>query len=201
VIGMVIGAIGGIFGGVFGVVTILVLTFYLLIESRALFEAGLRLVDPARRPQVREAASRIVEKVSAWLLGQLMLAGIIGATTALGLGLLGVPYFWVLAILAAAGEFVPYVGPLLAAVPALVLAATVSWSLALWTGVFYLVQQQVENHVLVPKLMSQQVGLLAAVVVIAILVGGAAFGVSGAILALPTAAIIQVLVQETVAEP
>jgi predicted PurR-regulated permease PerM len=200
VVGAAVGTVWSVFGGIAGLVTILVLTFYFLVDARDLFDAGLRVVPRERRPQVRDVAERIVEKVSGWLLGQLMLAGIIGATTALGLGLIGVPYFWVLAIVAAVGEVIPYVGPLIAAVPGVAVAATQGWTIALWTGLFYLAQQQLENHVITPKLMSQQVGLIAAVVVLAIVVGGAAFGVAGAILALPTAGIIQVVVQEVLAD-
>src|SRR5262249_41448653 len=155
-----------------------------------------RLFPAERRPRVDDACRRVSSKVSAWLRGQILLGGIIGATAALGLFLLGVPYFYVLALIAGIGELVPMVGPLLAAIPAIAVALTVSPALALGVTVFYILQQQFENHVLVPKVMERQVGVNAAVVVIALLIGGSLLGIVGAILAVPTAAILQVLFEE-----
>jgi predicted PurR-regulated permease PerM len=185
---------------VFGLLTILILAFYFLVDSESLVRTFIRLFPPAERSRVADACSRVSTKVSAWLAGQLFLAAIIGATAALGLWLLGVPYFYVLALIAAVGEMVPVVGPLLAAIPAVAVALSVSPATALFTAVFFLVQQQVENHVLVPKVMERQVGVSAVVVIIALLIGGSLLGIVGAILAVPTAAILQVLFQELVPE-
>jgi len=152
------------------------------------------------RPRVKEAARKISTKVSAWLNGQLILAGTIGASAAVGLYLLGVPYFYVLALTAAFGEMIPVVGPILAAVPAVLIALTVSPKTALFVMIFFIVQQQVENHLLVPKVMERQVGVTAVTVIVALLIGGALLGITGAILAVPSAAILQVLVQELLDE-
>jgi predicted PurR-regulated permease PerM len=179
-----------------GVLTILILTFYFLVEAGDIFGLFLRLFPRERRPQAAAVLSEIGRKVSAWLGGQLLLGGIIGASAAVALGLLGVPYFYVLALIAGIGEMIPVVGPLLAAVPAVAVAWSVSGKLAIGVAIFYLVQQQVENHVLVPKLMERQLGVSAATVIIALLVGSALLGIVGALLAVPTAAIVQVLVQE-----
>jgi predicted PurR-regulated permease PerM len=200
VAGKAVAAASEVVGAVFAVVTVLVLSLYLLLDWAPLYRRVLSLVPRERRGQVREVSGRIVQKASDWLIGQAMLAGIIGATAALGLGLLGVPYFYVLAILAAFGEWIPYVGPLLTAIPAIGLAATESWSLALWTAVFFFAQQQLENHILVPRLMSRQMGLNAVVVLVALLIGGAWLGIVGVLLAVPTAAIAQVIVAELVEE-
>jgi predicted PurR-regulated permease PerM len=136
--------------------------------------------------------------VSAWLAGQLLLAVLIGTTAGLALWLLGVPYFYVLALIAGLGEMIPVVGPILSAIPAVGVALTVSPATALFVGIFFLVQQQIENHVLVPKIMERQVGVSAGIVIIALLVGGSLLGIVGAILAVPTAAILQVVFQELV---
>lgn len=197
-VGTVLGALWAVLGGVVGLLTLLILTFYLLIESEAILETFVRLFPRRRRPQVAKVSREITRKVSAWLGGQLVLAGIIGASAAIALGLMGVPYFYVLALIAAVGEMIPVVGPLLAAIPGIAVAWTVSGKLALMVGVFYLVQQQVENHLLVPKLMERQLGVSAATVIIALLIGSALLGIVGALLAVPTAAIVQVLVQELV---
>jgi predicted PurR-regulated permease PerM len=130
----------------------------------------------------------------------LLLAAIIGTTAAIALWLMGVPYFYVLALVAGVGEMIPVVGPLLAAIPAILVALTVSPTLALGVAVFYLLQQQFENHVLVPKVMERQVGVSATIVIIALLLGGSWLGIVGAILAVPTAAILQVIFEELVPE-
>jgi predicted PurR-regulated permease PerM len=198
-VGTVFSAVSGFIGGVFGVVTILILSFYLLIEANVLFDAFLRLVPRARRQQVAEASRQIAVKVSAWLIGQLLLGGIIGASAAIGLWAMGVPYFYVLALIAGIGELIPIIGPLLSAVPAVAVAFTESPRLGLMVIAFYFLQQQFENHILVPKVMERQVGVSASMVIIALLVGGSLLGIVGAILAVPTAAILQVIFLEITA--
>lgn len=200
-VGTVVGAVWGFVGGVFGLVTILVLGFYLLVESERIVSTFLRLFPRSERGRVENACRHIATRVSAWLGGQLLLAGIIGGTAALGLFLMGVPYFYVLALVAAIGEMIPVVGPILSAVPAVAVALTVSPTLALGVAVFFLVQQQFENHVLVPKIMERQVGVSPVVVIIALLIGGSLLGIMGAILAVPTAAILQVLFEELAPDP
>ena len=195
-VGTVLGAIWGVVGGLFGFVTILILAFYFLVDSRNIVRAFLRLFPYADRTRVEDACHRVVTKVSAWLGGQLLLGFIIGTTAAIGLGLMGVPYSMVLALIAGIGEMIPIVGPLLAAIPAVLVALSVSPTLALGVLVFFVVQQQFENHVLVPKVMERQVGVSAVIVIVALLIGGTLLGIMGAILAVPTAAILQVLFEE-----
>ncbi len=196
----VVVALSGFVGGVFGFLTILILAFYLLLDSRALFKHFIALFPRAERERVEDASRRISSKISAWLAGQLLLGAIIGTTAAIGLKLLNVPYFYVLALIAGLGEMIPVVGPILSAIPAVGVALTVSPLTALLVGIFFLVQQQVENHLLVPKIMERQVGVSAGMVIIALLIGGSLLGIVGAILAVPTAAILQVIVQELMAE-
>ena len=191
--------IRNVFGGVFGVITVLLLTFYMLVESREIFSFFVRLFPPKQRPRVAMISNTVTSKVSAWLGGQLLLSLIIGLTSAIGLWAIGVPYFYVLALISAIGEMIPMVGPILAAIPAILVAATVSPSLAIGVAIFFVVQQQLENTILVPKIMGRQVGLSAVTVIIALGMGGALLGVVGAILSVPTAAIVQVLFDELVA--
>jgi predicted PurR-regulated permease PerM len=192
----IVGTFGGLIGGAFGVVTILFLTFYLLVEEEVFFDAFVRLFPPGRRAQVREVSRQITYKVSRWLSGQLILAAFIGVTSAVGLGLIGIPYFYVLAVIAAVGELIPFLGPVLAAIPGIIVALTISWKLAIGVAIYYLAQQLFESNILVPKLMSHQVGLSAAGIIIALLIGFSLLGILGAILAVPTAAILQVVFQE-----
>lgn len=192
----IVGAISGFVGGVFGFLTILILAFYLLLDSRSLFRHFIALFPKGERERVEDASRRISSKVSAWLAGQLLLGAIIGTTAAIGLWLMGVPYFYVLAVIAAIGEMIPVVGPILAAIPAVAVALTVSPATALFVAIFFVVQQQIENHLLVPKIMERQVGMSPGFVIIALLIGGSLLGIVGAILAVPTAAIVQVVFQE-----
>lgn len=195
-VGTLAGAVFGFLGGLVGLLTILILTFYFLVEASNLRSSFLELFPKRQRPRIEKASREATVKISAWLNGQLLLGTIIGVTAAIGLWLMGVPYFYVLALIAGVGEMIPVVGPLIAAVPAVAIAATLSWQKALMVAVFFLAQQQLENHVLVPKIMERQVGISALAVILALLVGGSLLGVVGAILAIPTAAILQVVVRE-----
>jgi predicted PurR-regulated permease PerM len=199
-VGKVAGAVAGVAGGLFGIVTILILTFYMLIDSWNLRESFLRLFSRERRPRVDAAAREVMLKVSAWLGGQLLLAGVIGATSAIGLWAIGIPFFYVLALISAIGEMIPVVGPILSAIPAIAVAASVSIEKVLFVLIFFVLQQQLENHILVPKIMSRQVGVSAVTVIIALLIGGSLAGIPGAILAVPTAAILQVVAAEVLRE-
>ena len=137
-VGTVGRAVTGIAEAVFGFITILILTFYLLIDAEALFTAFARLFPRETRPRVVEVSRKITTKVSAWLNGQLILAGTIGSTAAIGLYLLGVPYFYVLALIAAIGEMVPVIGPVLSSVPAILAGLSVSPQTALFVALFWI---------------------------------------------------------------
>jgi predicted PurR-regulated permease PerM len=196
VVGTVLKTIWGVVGGLFGVVTVLVLTFYLLLGSESLTTTVLRLFPRDLRLEVAAAARRITFKVSAWLTGQLLLAAIVGSLVAVGLWAIGLPYFFVLALVAAVGEFIPYLGPFIAGTAAVAVALTVSPATALIVLGFFLLVQQLENNVLAPKIMERQVGVNPAIVIASLLIGFSLLGVLGAVLAIPTAAIIQVLLEE-----
>jgi predicted PurR-regulated permease PerM len=195
-VGTVFTAITGVLGGLFGLFTILVLTFYFLIEAGRLREVLLQLFPRRDRARVDAASRDITLKVSAWLGGQLLLGLTIGVTSAIGLWLMDIPFFYVLALISGIGEMIPVVGPILSAIPAVAVAATVSWNKVLLVIIFFVVQQQFENHVLVPKIMERQVGVSAVTVIVALLIGGNLLGIAGAILAVPTAAILQVVITE-----
>jgi len=195
-VGTVLGAVAGVAGGLFGLLTILILTFYILVEADSLRGAMLRLFPARARPRAAAASRAITVKVSAWLGGQLLLGAIIGGSSAIGLWLLGVPFFYVLALISGVGELIPVVGPILSALPAIAVAATVSIEKVLLVILFFVLQQQFENHLLVPKVMQRQVGISPVTVIVALLIGGKLLGIFGAILAVPTAAILQVLVAE-----
>jgi predicted PurR-regulated permease PerM len=199
-VGTVASAVRTVIATIITIITILILTFYLILESDALFGAFARLFPRPDRPRVKSAAMKISVKVGAWLSGQLILGGTIGLTAAIGLYFLGVPYFYVLSVLTGVGELIPIAGPVASAIPAILLALTVSPQTALFTMLFFVAQQQVESHVLVPKIMQRQVGVSPVFVIVALLIGASLLGIIGAILAVPTAAIVQVVVEEILDE-
>ena len=183
--------------GVLGtVLTILLLPFYLLLESATLHEWLLKVVKPQNRSRADRIVRAVTEKVAAWLFGQALLAGIIGVTATIGYWLMGVPYFSVLGLIAALGELIPVIGPILACIPAIILGWTVSPQTALIVVVYTTAQQVIENNFLVPRIMERQVGVSAVTIIIAMLVGTVLFGFVGAILAIPTAGIIQIMISE-----
>ncbi len=195
-VGTVLIALSTFAGGIFALVTVLILSFYFLIETQTMFGYLIRFVPVERRGDVSVAAREAVVKVSAWLRAQVLLAGVMGTFAAIGLAFLGVPYFYVVALVAAVGETIPIVGPVIGGVTAVAVALTVSPKLALTVGVYFLVLHQLEANILVPKIMERRVGVSPVAVMVALLVGGALWGVIGAILAIPTAAIISVIIED-----
>lgn len=196
IVAVVLSTAWGFVGGIFGLVSLLLLTFYFLVEARDIFSVFVRLFPAQHRARVEEVSGKAGDKISAWLGGQLLLGLIIGSLSALGFFVMGVPYFFVLGVIAGVGEMIPMVGPLLSAIPAVGVALTVSPALALGVAAYCLALQMVENNVLVPKVMGQTVGLSAVTVIVALAIGSELLGFVGALLAVPTAAIVQVLVEE-----
>ena len=199
-INTVFAAVWSVVGGVLGVVTILILSFYLMVEGQSLFDYLTRLVPKGSRGRVVSVGRESVRKVSAWLMAQLILAGVMGLFAAVGLGLLGVPYFYVVALIAAVGETIPIVGPIVAGISAVAIALSVSAKLALIVGAYFLVLHQLEANILVPKIMERRVGVSPVTVIVALLIGVELWGLLGAILAIPTAAILTVIVDELTSE-
>ncbi len=199
-VGTLLTAVWGVIGGVFGVVTILILSFYLLVEAPSMFEWVTRFLPDTSRTHVASVARESVRKVSAWLGAQFILAAVMGTFAAVGLELMGVPYFYVVALIAALGETIPIVGPVIGGISAVAVALTVSPRLALTVGVYFLVLHQLESNILVPKIMERRVGVSPVTVMVALLIGGSLWGLMGAILAIPTAAILSVIVEELSAD-
>jgi predicted PurR-regulated permease PerM len=196
----VAGAVWSVIGGVFGLISILILSFYLLVEAESLFNYVVGFVPDSRRRLAMTASRAAVVKVSAWLSAQFILAGVMGTFAAVGLGLLGEPYFYVVALIAAVGETIPVLGPVIGGISAVAVALSVSPKLALTVGVYFLILHQLEANILVPKIMEKRVGVSPVTVMVALLIGGSLWGVIGAILAIPTAAILSVIVDEVAAD-
>jgi predicted PurR-regulated permease PerM len=186
----------GLAGGLTGLLTVLILTFYILLDGPHLTTELARAVPPTHRARFTAVVRDVTGRVSAWLQGNLILGSIMGGVTAIAMGLLGEPFYYVVALLAAIGEFVPIAGPLLAGVFAVLLALTVSAKLAVWVGLVFLLLHELDTNVLVPRIMGRQVGLSSLTVFVAVLLGAEWFGLTGALLAIPTTAIVSAIVEE-----
>jgi predicted PurR-regulated permease PerM len=176
-------------------VTLLTLVFFWLTERARLQRYALAFVPFHRRAGVREAWNEVESRLGGWVRGQLFMMGSIGAATAVAYTLLGLPASLLLALVAAIAEVVPIIGPLLGAIPALLIASTVSPQTALLTLVVYLVLQFVEGNILVPMVMRNAVGLTPFLVLGSLLIGGAAGGILGALVAVPLVAAIEVVLE------
>lgn len=186
----VVGLVVGIFGGVISFIAVLVISFYLSVTKKGI-ESFLGSVVPEKyESYVIDLWKRSEKKVGLWLQGQLLLALIVGLVVYVGLSLIGIKFALILGLLAFMFEIVPVVGPVLAAIPAVLLAFLQEPMLGLWVLLFYVVVQQLENHVLVPIVMGRTVGLNPVVVIIAILVGGNLAGIAGMLLSVPVATVI-----------
>jgi predicted PurR-regulated permease PerM len=188
----------GVVTSVAGVLVVLVMAFYWLLERRDIEGTWISLVPRARRAETREVIEEIEAKLGAYVRGQLILAVIVGLISFFGLLVLEMPYILVLALVAGIGELIPLAGPIIGAVPAVVIAfATQSPQEALLVLALYIAIQQFENNFLVPKVMQRSVGLSPLTVLLAVLAGAALLGIIGALLAVPIASAIQVILQHT----
>jgi len=190
----------GFINGIASVVTVLVLTYYMLLEGTEIKQIFLLLFPVERRPRVDLMLNRIGLKFGGWLRGQLLLSFLVALPVALGLSLIGIPFPALLGIIAGLGELVPVVGPTIGAAAAIFVALPQpAWQLVTVVA-FYIIILNVEPHILVPRIMAQVVGLSPLLTIVALLVGVRLGGILGGILAVPTAAAIQVIVNEVVRE-
>jgi len=194
--GSVVNTASGIFGGLTTFFLVLVLTFYFSVKKNGL-KHFISQVTPAKYQKYTENIFiRIQDKLGLWLRGQLLLSGIIFAVTWIGLLILGVKYSLVLALIAGITEVIPFIGPVIGAIPAVLLAFLQTPVKAVLVIVLYLVIQQLEGNIIVPKVMQKTVGLNPIVVIVAILLGAKLAGVLGAVLSLPVTLAIMVLARD-----
>lgn len=176
-------------------VLLFTMAFYWLTSRETTLALLLLLSPKVQRPRVHAIWNDIEYRLGAYVRGQAILMVIIGVASYVGLFLLGVPFAPALALIAGITEAIPIVGPLIGAVPAVIVGFTVSPVTGLLVAALYGVIQALENNVLVPKIMSSNVGLNPLVIIIAIVAGSALNGVVGAVLAIPLAGALQVLAQ------
>lgn len=180
----------------FRVVVVLILAFYFVVEKNAMVKGIGVIAPPEYQPFVSRLALRAREQMGVWLRGELLLMVSVFVLIYGALSLIGVPYALVLALCAALLEIIPFIGPMVSAIPGILLGLTVSPLHALITAGAYLVIQQVEGNILVPKIMQKVAGINPIVSVLAVLIGARIGGIVGAILSIPIAMAAAVFFQE-----
>lgn len=184
----------GIFSNVLAVVTVMVFTFYFLLERRHAEDILTSIFGSDVARQVLGVLRNIERRLGSWVRGQLVLMTVVGALSYIGLLVLHIEYALPLAILAGLLELVPMVGPILSAIPAIFVALATSPFLALSVLALYIIVQQIENNLLVPIIMKQSVGFAPIVTITILMVGGRLAGAPGAILSVPIALVVQEII-------
>jgi predicted PurR-regulated permease PerM len=186
----------GVFNGVVSGVTILVISFYLVAEERGMKKFIHSLVPSKHQDFTINLVDKIQHKMGLWLLGQIILSFFIFILTFIGLTLLGIHYALFLALLAGLLEVVPYIGPIISAMPALFFALVQNPPLAIGVLILYILVQKTEGYVLVPKIYEKTIGTSPLVVLLAVLIGFKLAGILGLLLAVPLVAAMTVVISE-----
>lgn len=198
--GSVYSAAASVINIVVGVVAVLVIAFYMTIHENSI-RKFLQIIAPVRyQPYLIQKMHTIQRKLGSWLWGQIVLMVIIGVLAFIGLKILGVQYALLLAIIAGIGEFIPIIGPIISAIPAVFFAFADSPVKALLVIILFIVIQQLENHIIVPKVMHKAVGLNPLIIIFAMLVGAQVAGLVGVIIAIPASTIIGIFMKDFVEE-
>jgi predicted PurR-regulated permease PerM len=184
------GVLTGVMSGVTGLLTVAILTIYLLIEGPGVGTALARLLPRRKRQGARRLVAEIGSQVGGYMRGQIITSSIAGVVSFLILLGAGIPNALALAVLAALTDAIPVVGFLLALVPAALIALTVSPLKAAIVVMAYIVYNQVESSLIAPRVYGNALGLSLSVIVISLLIGAELMGILGAVLALPVAAAI-----------
>lgn len=177
----------------FGFILTLIMAFYWTLDGKRIIRALLLLVPTARRESARSVVEEMEDKLARYTSGLAILVLAVGSMAFVAYLLIGLPYALLLAVIAGLLEAVPVIGPALGAVPAALVAFSISPIHSLWVIVATLVIQQIENNLLFPRVMNREVGVHPVVTLLAFVAFGLLFGVVGAVVAIPLAAVVQVL--------
>jgi predicted PurR-regulated permease PerM len=180
----------GLVAAVSNALIVLVLTIYILIDGERIYAWCVRYLPNKQERKLSRAIPEVSKVVSGYVVGQLITSALFGLFTFIVLTALGVPQPLFLAIVAAFADAIPIAGVFIATVPAVLLAATVSWQAAGITLVAYVIYQQVENYLIVPRVYQKSLNVSSFAVLLAVLVGGELLGIIGVLLALPIAAVV-----------
>ena len=187
---------GGVAGFAFNFLTVLLVTPYFAMSMPAIKRWLVRLLRPRHREDFMRLLGESTDLMANFIVGNFIVSIIAGVVAWVGLSLIGVPYALALAAWVAITDLIPVLGALLGAAGVAVVAYTESPEALLWSVVLLFVYQQVENFFIAPKVMNRAVDLSPATVIIALMVGGSLAGLVGALLALPIAALIKIVIED-----
>jgi len=192
--GTVLGIAGKVGSVVFRVITVMILMIYFMLALPSMRRTATILFPLDQRRQGERVMDRSVDRIGGYVSGNLITSGVCGVVTLAALMIIGVPFAVPLALWAGFADLIPLVGAYFGAAPAIIVAMFVSPAAGIVTLGYFLLYQQFENYVLVPRVMKNAVNLSPAAVIVSTLVGGSLAGFAGALLALPVAATVKVLV-------
>ncbi len=182
-----------VFGGIFSAISVFAISFYFLLYRDTVRKSFASLFPKHLRDRVDKISREAEDKLGSWLRGQIVLSGFIGVLTWIVLTFLGIDFALSLAVIAGILELIPTIGPILSAIPAIIVALNISIPMALFVAVSYFLIQLLENNILVPRIMGRAVGLNPIIIIIGIIVGGKLLGVAGALLAIPAISLLVVV--------
>jgi predicted PurR-regulated permease PerM len=196
ILGGAFGVFTGLAGGVFRAFFFFILMAYFIADGERAFNYCLSMFPPSKRERLRATMLRGEKRMRHWLVGQLMLMFILGSSSTIFFAIIKLKYFYVVGVFAGIANIVPIVGPIVAVTIASIVALFDSPMKLVGVLIFFSVYQQVESAFLTPRIMKATVDLPALTVIIALSLGGAIAGVIGALVAVPTAALSAVLIDE-----
>jgi predicted PurR-regulated permease PerM len=185
----------------FAIITGIILTIYFLAEGQHVYHWALSLIPADRRPRLDETLQRAAARMGRWLLGQLALMLILGVCSGIVFGAMHLRYAFALAVLMGCFNIVPVVGAFVSTGIVMLFAASDSWEKVLGVVIFELIYVQIENAYLTPRIMKTSVDLAGTAVFIALLLGGSLAGVAGVLVAVPSAVLVAVLIEEYIIRP
>ncbi|HOK63590.1 MAG TPA: AI-2E family transporter [Soehngenia sp.] len=188
--------ISGISGFLSKAVTLIlipIITFYFLVDKNYFVKKVKEHIPEKYKDDILGLSQQINDVMNQFIKGRLFMAIFVGTMTAIFLLIMDVQFAIVIGFITAIADIVPYIGPFLGFLPAVILAFFSSPLKALWVGVFFVVIQWIENNILAPKVLGQSIGLHPLTVLLALIIGGGIFGVLGMILAVPVTAIMMIL--------
>lgn len=191
----------GIFSNLITTLTVLVFTFYFLLERPRAEQTLLPLVGSMMTKRILDIFRAVERRLGAWVRGELILMASIGVLSYVGLTILHIDFALPLAIIAGVLEIVPTIGPIVSAIPAVLVALATSPFLALTVIALYFIIQQLENNILVPVVMKKSIGFSPLVTILTVMIGGRFAGVVGAILAVPLVLVLQIIINELFIQP
>lgn len=185
-----------LFNNVLSILTVVIFSFYILLVRDRLDQSLEFLLGKEKSKNISDLVNILEVRLGGWARGQFTLMLSIGLLSYIGLFLLGIPYALPLALLAGIFEIVPYIGPIIAAVPAIILGFSISPFVGLAAIGLTVLIQQIENYLLVPKIMEKSTGVSPIIILISLAVGYRLAGISGMIISIPVVIIIQTFIQE-----